>query len=216
MRGFQEAASHPTGPQSPSALSAVDDEMDLGALVRRSWAQGRRVDYLIVDEAQFFSPAQVEQLAQLADDAQVDVYAFGIATDFRGRLFPGSARLIELADVVLPLQVEVLCWCGRIGRFNGRVIDAHLVWDGATVVVADTVPNPGRPGRRLPRSSGAARRQDPVPETAGSRAEGRTVAGFTRRSKNSPSPGVTVNTFGRLTGVRGIQQPVDSGKNPRE
>ena len=118
----------------------VDDAMDLAALVRRSWAQGRRVDYLIVDEAQFFTPAQVEQLAQLADDAQVDVYAFGIATDFRGRLFPGSARLFELADAVLPLQVEVLCWCGRIGRFNGRVIDGHLVRDGATVVVADTVP----------------------------------------------------------------------------
>jgi hypothetical protein len=59
-----------------------------------------------------------------------------------GSPLPGSARLFELADVVLPLQVEVLCWCGRIGRFNGRVIDAHLVWDGATVVVADTVPNP--------------------------------------------------------------------------
>src|SRR5664279_5189699 len=118
----------------------VDDAMDLAALVRRSWAQGRRVDYLIVDEAQFFTPAQVEQLALLADDAQVDVYAFGIATDFRGRLFPGSARLFELADAVLPLQVEVLCWCGRIGRFNGRVIDGHLVRDGATVVVADTVP----------------------------------------------------------------------------
>jgi thymidine kinase len=118
----------------------VDDDMDLGALVRRCWAQGRRVDYVIVDEAQFFTPVQVEQLAQLADDAQVDIYAFGIATDFRGRLFAGSARLFELADAVLPLQVEVLCWCGRIGRFNGRVIDGHLVRDGATVLVADTVP----------------------------------------------------------------------------
>jgi len=120
----------------------VDDELDLAELVRRSWAQGRRVDYLIVDEAQFFTPSQVDQLAQLADDAQVDIYAFGIATDFRGRLFPASARLFELADVVLPLQVEVLCWCGRIGRFNGRVIAGRLVRDGATVVVADTVPAP--------------------------------------------------------------------------
>ena len=74
----------------------------------------------------------------LADDAQVDVYAFGIATDFRGRLFPGSARLFELADEVSPLQVEVLCWCGRIGRFNGRVVDGQIVREGATVVVADT------------------------------------------------------------------------------
>ena len=97
-----------------------------------------RVDYLIVDEAQFFTAAQIEQLAVLADDVQVDVYAFGIATDFRGRLFPGSARLFELADEVAPLQVEVLCWCGRIGRFNGRVVDGRIAREGATVMVADT------------------------------------------------------------------------------
>jgi thymidine kinase len=96
------------------------------------------VDYLIVDEAQFFTQSQVEQLAQLADDAQVDVYAFGIATDFRGRMFPGSQRLFELADESVPLQVEVLCWCGRPGRFNARVIDGVVVREGAQVVVADT------------------------------------------------------------------------------
>jgi|GEM_PF-32214 len=121
---------------SRSALE-VSDEQDIGELVRTAWSAGRRVDYLIVDEAQFFTAEQVEQLAVLADDSQVDVYAFGIATDFRGRLFPGSARLFELADEVSPLQVEVLCWCGRIGRFNGRVVGGRIVREGATVVVAD-------------------------------------------------------------------------------
>ncbi|MET0863372.1 MAG: thymidine kinase [Nakamurella sp.] len=121
-----------------SAAVEVDDSQDIRELVRGSWSQGERVDYLIVDEAQFFTPEQIEQLAILADEVQVDVYAFGIATDFRGRLFPGSARLFELADEVAPLQVEVLCWCGRIGRFNGRIVDGHLVREGATVVVADT------------------------------------------------------------------------------
>jgi thymidine kinase len=115
----------------------IDDSMDLGDLVRASLAAGKRVDYLIVDEAQFFSPAQIEQLAQLADDAQVDVYAFGIATDFRGVLFPGSQRLFELADEVVPLQVEVLCWCGRPGRFNARLVDGRIAREGATVMVAD-------------------------------------------------------------------------------
>ena len=116
----------------------VSDEQDIGELVRQAWSRGRRVDYLIVDEAQFFTPEQVDQLAVLADEVQVDVYAFGISTDFRGRLFPGSGRLFELADAVSPLQVEVLCWCGRIGRFNGRVVAGRIVRDGATVVVADT------------------------------------------------------------------------------
>ncbi|QNK79814.1 thymidine kinase [Nakamurella sp. PAMC28650] len=116
----------------------VDDDIDLADLVRASWAAGRRVDYLIVDEAQFFTPSQIDQLAQLADDVQVDVYAFGIATDFRGRMFPGSLRLFELADQVLPIQVEVLCWCGAAGRFNARVVDGEIARDGAQVVVADT------------------------------------------------------------------------------
>ena len=96
-------------------------------LIRRQWSTGHHVDYVIVDEAQFFTPAQVEQLCQMADEAQVDVYGFGIATDFRGRLFPGAARWFELADEVALLQVEVLCWCGRPGRFNARVVDDEVV-----------------------------------------------------------------------------------------
>ena len=120
----------------------VHDTVDIADVVRRAWSRGRRVDYLIVDEAQFFTPEQIDQLAQLADDVQVDVYAFGIATDFRGRMFPGSVRLFELADEVLPLQVEVLCWCGAAGRFNARVVDGEVAREGAQVVVADTVPDP--------------------------------------------------------------------------
>lgn len=116
----------------------ADDQLDIAELVRSCWAAGRRVDYVIVDEAQFFTAAQIEQLTQLADDVQVDVYAFGIATDFRGRMFPGSARLFELADEAIPLQVEVLCWCGRPARFNARVVDGVVAREGAQVVVADT------------------------------------------------------------------------------
>lgn len=117
----------------------ADDKLDLIDLVRQCWAAGRRVDYIVVDEAQFFAPEQIEQLARLADDVQIDVYAFGIATDFRGRMFPGSMRLFELADESIPLQVEVLCWCGRPGRFNARVVDGLVAREGAQVVVADIV-----------------------------------------------------------------------------
>lgn len=112
---------------------------DVRSLVRQLWSRGQHVDYLIVDEAQFLSPAQVEQLAELADDAQIDVYCFGIATDFRSELFPGARRLFELADELQPVQVEVLCWCGLPGRFNARVRDGEVLRAGDTVVVADTV-----------------------------------------------------------------------------
>jgi thymidine kinase len=116
----------------------VADGTDLRTLVRSRWALGQRVDYLIVDEAQFLTAEHVEQLADLVDCSHVDVYAFGLATDFRGRLFAGSQRLFELADAVVPIQVEVLCWCGKPGLLNARVVDGAVTREGDTVVVADT------------------------------------------------------------------------------
>ncbi|SDN71941.1 thymidine kinase [Geodermatophilus sp. DSM 45219] len=115
---------------------------DLRLLVRDHWAAGHRVDYLIVDEAQFLAPGQVDQLAELVDESHVDVYAFGLTTDFRARLFPGTQRLLEVADDVQRIQVEVLCWCGLPGLLNARVVDGQMVREGETVVVADTAPTP--------------------------------------------------------------------------
>jgi thymidine kinase len=118
----------------------VDGDADLRLLVRDRWADGQRVDYLIVDEAQFLTAAQVDQLAELVDESHVDVYAFGLTTDFRARLFPGTRRLLEVADDVQRIQVEVLCWCGLPGLLNARVVDGVMVRSGETVVVADTAP----------------------------------------------------------------------------
>ena len=101
---------------------------------------GGRVDYLICDEAQFYTPAQVEQLARLVDEMGLDVFAFGITADFRATLFPGSQRLIELSDRVQELQVEALCWCGRRATHNARVLNGVMVVEGEQVVVGDTSP----------------------------------------------------------------------------
>ncbi|WP_028266775.1 thymidine kinase [Arthrobacter sp. MA-N2] len=98
---------------------------------------GLRVDYLICDEAQFYSPEQVEQLARIVDEMDVDVFAFGITSDFRTRLFPGSQRFVELADRVQVLQVEALCWCGRRATHNARTVDGIMVVEGEQVVVGD-------------------------------------------------------------------------------
>ena len=99
---------------------------------------GEHVDYLICDEVQFYSPVQVEQLARVVDELGVDVFAFGISADFRTQLFPGSQRLIELADRVQLLQVEALCWCGNRATHNARTIDGVMVVEGEQVVVGDT------------------------------------------------------------------------------
>jgi thymidine kinase len=122
------------------AAVEIAADVDLRLLVRDRWAAGQRVDYLIVDEAQFLEPAQVDQLAELVDESHVDVYAFGLTTDFRARLFTGTQRLMEVADDVQRIQVEVLCWCGLPGQLNARVVDEVMVREGATVVVADTAP----------------------------------------------------------------------------
>ncbi|MFC1419818.1 thymidine kinase [Streptacidiphilus cavernicola] len=115
----------------------VRDGLDFHAHVVAELSAGGRCDYLICDEAQFFTVEQVDQLARVVDDLGVDVFTFGITTDFRTRLFPGSQRLVELADRVEVLQVEALCWCGARATHNARTIDGVMVVEGAQVVVGD-------------------------------------------------------------------------------
>ena len=99
--------------------------------------QGGRIDYLICDEAQFFSAGQVDQLARIVDELQIDVFAFGILTDFRTVLFEGSARLVELADRMNVSQVEALCWCGKRATHNARTENGVMVVEGEVIVVGD-------------------------------------------------------------------------------
>ena len=100
-------------------------------------SQGGRIDYLVCDEAQFYTRQHVDELAKVVDELSIDVYAFGILTDFRSRLFEGSQRLVELADRVHTLQVEALCWCGRRGTHNARTEDGEMVTEGEVIVVGD-------------------------------------------------------------------------------
>ncbi|KUJ68638.1 thymidine kinase [Streptomyces albus subsp. albus] len=116
--------------------------MDLYARVVAHLTAGGRVDYVIVDEAQFLDPLQVDQLARIVDDLELDIFAFGITTDFRTKLFPGSQRLVELADRIEVLQVEALCWCGARATHNARTVGDQMVVEGAQVVVGD-VNQPG-------------------------------------------------------------------------
>jgi thymidine kinase len=121
----------------------VTDDLDLVEVVHERVAAGQRVDYVICDEACFYTVDQVEQLADLVDVHHIDVYAFGLATDFRSQLFPATRRLFELADEVARLQVEVLCWCGRPGQLNARIVDGRVAREGEQVVIGDTDLAPG-------------------------------------------------------------------------
>ncbi|MFE9681357.1 thymidine kinase [Streptomyces sp. NPDC002701] len=115
----------------------VEDDQDVYAYLVDHLSRGGRADYVIADEAQFLAPEQIDQLARVVDDLDIDVFAFGITTDFRSKLFPGSQRLVELADRVEVLQVEALCWCGARATHNARTIGGRMVVEGAQVVVGD-------------------------------------------------------------------------------
>ena len=71
------------------------------------------------------------------DELQLDVFAFGILSDFRTELFPGSRRLVELADRTQMLQVEALCWCGKRATHTARTATGEMVTEGDVIVVGD-------------------------------------------------------------------------------
>lgn len=116
----------------------VEEDFNFWSYVVGELTGGRRVDYLICDEAQFYTRDQIDQLARVVDDLQIDVFTFGILADFRTELFPGSKRLVELADRVETLQVGQLCWCGQRATHNARTVDGRMVTEGSQVVVGDT------------------------------------------------------------------------------
>ncbi|MXP45998.1 thymidine kinase [Altererythrobacter luteolus] len=81
-----------------------------------------RVDCVLIDEAQFLTEEQVWQCAQLADEANMPVLCYGLRTDFQGKLFPGSAALLGIADSLT--ELKAICDCGRKATMNLRV-DQH-------------------------------------------------------------------------------------------
>lgn len=103
---------------------------------RLSLAAFREVDCVLVDEAQFLSPTVVDQLRMLTLRLDVPVICYGLRTDFQTRGFPGSLRLLEVADSIE--EVKVTCQqCGRKAVFNLRTVDGRAVVEGAQVSLGD-------------------------------------------------------------------------------
>jgi len=115
------------------AIEVVPD-LDIYQLAVSSWP----IHYLVCDEAQFYTVEQCDQLARVVDDLGVDVFAFGLITDFKGLLFDGTKRLLEIADERVAMQVEARCWCGARATHNARVVNGEITYEGETVVVGDT------------------------------------------------------------------------------
>ena len=154
----------------------VGPKLDLFEMALAVASRRGRLDYLVCDEAQFYRPEQIGQLARIVDELGADVFAFGLLTTFQGELFEGTRRLLELADERVEVQVEARCWCGSRATHNARLVDGVQVYDGKLFVIDD--PNDERVAyelrcRRhwLSGQTGPVAGQGEAPERSGSETE---------------------------------------------
>ena len=92
------------------------------------------VDVIIADEAQFFTPEQIDQLRTIVDDEDLPVLCFGLRTDFLTHFFPGAMRLMELADSLT--EIKTVCACGRKATVNARIDgQGRIVTEGSQVLL---------------------------------------------------------------------------------
>ncbi len=91
-------------------------------------------DVIIADEAQFLTPAQIDELRTLVDEEDLPVLCFGLRTDFQTHFFPGAMRLMELADSIT--EIKTICECGRKATVNARFDDSgRIITEGDQVVL---------------------------------------------------------------------------------
>ncbi len=113
-------------------VEVIPPEMDV--YIRFQNTRQGNCDVIIVDECQFMTEKQIDELRQIVNDHNIPVMCFGLRTDFKTRLFPGSRRLMEIADAIQ--EIKTICDCGAKATVNARIdSDGHIVTEGAQVVL---------------------------------------------------------------------------------
>ena len=112
-------------------VEVIAPEVDIYA--RFLGGKARRSDVIIVDECQFLTEKQIDQLRNIVNEHNIPVLCFGLRTDFQTHLFPGSRRLMELADCIE--EIKTMCDCGAKATVNARINDGYIVTEGAQVVL---------------------------------------------------------------------------------
>jgi thymidine kinase len=125
-----------------AGTGVIGSRIGLEALANRYWDSTslfdgvvkelikRKLDCILVDEAQFLTRDHVLQLCRISDELKIPVLCYGLRTDFQGSLFPGSAALLALADALI--ELKAVCECGRKATMNLRVdSEGHAVASGA-------------------------------------------------------------------------------------
>ena len=115
-----------------ASVEIVPPETDILQLFQRE--RLGKCDVIIVDECQFLTTEQIDQLRAIVDEHNIPVMCFGLRTDFQTKLFPGSLRLMEVADTIQ--EIKTICDCGAKATVNARIDSAgHIVTQGAQVVL---------------------------------------------------------------------------------
>ena len=113
-------------------VEVIPPEMDIYDRFRET--KRGSCDVIIVDECQFLTEEQIDQLRTIVNDENIPVMCFGLRTDFQTRLFPGSRRLMEVADSIL--EIKTICDCGAKATVNARIDGSgHIITEGAQVVL---------------------------------------------------------------------------------
>ena len=115
-----------------ASAEIISPEMD----IFRRFETGKlgQVDVIIVDECQFFTSRQIDQLREIVDAYNLPVMCFGLRTDFQTKLFPGSRRLFEVADSIT--EIKTICCCGSKATVNARIdSEGYIITEGAQVVL---------------------------------------------------------------------------------
>ena len=120
--------------RSRVGLEAPAEVIAPEADIRELFARQEKTDVIIVDECQFLIPEQIDQLREIVDAENVPILCFGLRTDFRSTLFPGSRRLFEVADTIT--EIKTICDCGAKATTNARVgEDGYIVTEGAQILM---------------------------------------------------------------------------------
>lgn len=111
-------------------VDVIPPDMDLYARFQEE--KQTNCDVIIVDECQFLTPEQIDELRAIVNDFNIPVICFGLRTDFRTKLFPGSLRLMEVADTIQ--EIKTICDCGAKATVNARIDPSgHIITQGAQV-----------------------------------------------------------------------------------
>ncbi len=122
-----------------SLSCGVTDDTNIVDLVSKHEQEtDEKISFIFVDEVQFFTIRQIEQLVHLTDVQNINIYAYGLLTSYKGELFTASKRMIELCDKIVQISNGMRCWCGDHATHNALYLGGHRANSGNETVVDNT------------------------------------------------------------------------------